>query len=245
MAQAKKKTTKKRAKAPKTKKKTSNKVNDFLSKPSVSPKSKPTSSREKDIEKVPEEYAQSLEICVASKIVEKAAKRKGKLPEKEIKDFFLYRFAKEWAKNGKRPKSKKWAAKNGQIDHIMTKSIRSINNQKIKSLKKECDIDLLEHLKLNGFSIDLEVLQGNEKYFNAFQEFLSVFSKEDLHSDEYVKRLFKPKDDFFDQLGDLCEFDGERIYDALSILEPTAQLKNPNSSESEEELFNRVMNEEG
>jgi len=158
-----------------------------------------------------------------------------------IKNFLLENFSKNWAREKERPPTRTWKALRSSVDYVMTSYV-NFTAEKQEKIEKELKLDMSDQFEITGFKIDLEKIKQNEVYFNAFLDFVSKISKEDLDSDEFISRTFKLKEDFFNNLAEFCDHNPDRLYKMLQILEPRANFKNILTSDSEENLFDFVKN---
>jgi hypothetical protein len=188
--------------------------------------------------------AEKMDQLAAAEAVSRAALRKAAEHRASIKDFLLEGFARTWASQKERPATRTWKAIRSSLDYVMTSYI-NFTSDKQEQIEEELGINMEEYFEVTGFKIDLAKLQSNKKYFDAFMTFIDSMNQEDIDNDEYVERVMKLNNSFFDKLSDICDHNPDRLYQMLQILDPRANFKNVATSDKEEDLFDFVRNMEG
>jgi hypothetical protein len=178
------------------------------------------------------------ELAAANSVINSAA-LKVLEHKSTIKNFLLENFAKNWAREKERPPTRTWKALRSSVDYVMTSYV-NFTAEKQEKIEKELKLDMSDQFEVTGFQIDFEKIKQNKIYFDAFLDFISKISKEDLDSDEFISRKFKLKEGFFNNLAEFCDNNPDRLYNLLQILEPRANFKNILTSDSEENLFDFV-----
>jgi hypothetical protein len=234
MTAVKKKDTKKASKKKVTKKK--GQVDDFLSVSGSTKKKSSAKKSTKPSEHFPtdhdgENLAALLDEYSAAAAIEKAAKRKAAERKAPLQEYLLNSFARAWAATGLRPVTKTWHGLKSSFDYIVTKAI-TFSHDKAEEIEKEVGVDILEHTSVTSLVIDMAALAGDENGMKALKKFLSS-----VDMDACVERKLKLNDNFFDNIGQLCEKDDRKIERMLEILAPRINWKNIRSAASEEDNF--------
>lgn len=239
-----KKRTVKSAKPPKTAK-----VKDFLSPSKAEPKKKKNSKKEKPVSHFPVDsdsgefsLAERMDHFAAAHCVFKAAERKKKELEHELKTFLLKDFANRWAADKSKPVTRTWKGLRSFLNYTPTSRI-TFTVEKQEAIEETLDYSMDEDFSVTKIKIDIEKLAENEKYMKAFEKFLAVFEDDDL--EDHVEREFKLKKNFFENIGERMNYDPERIHAMLKILDPSMQLRGVDSSEKEEDMFDFVRSMDG
>lgn len=209
-------------------------------------KNNKSNTKEKDVENFPLEKTEESELSLADMAdrfsacqqVSKSAISRSLSYKKKIKDFLLKEYCHEWCQKKFRPKTKTWKTLKSKLDYVMTSFI-SINADKKKKLD-ENNFEIKKHIEMTKIVIDVKKLQSNKQHLKTFLMFLETMDEKDR--DAIFEKNYAFRDGFFDNLGEICNFDKERLYLLLSILEPRTMFNNVRNFSSESQLFEEVSN---
>lgn len=225
-------------------------VNDFLNPKKVADKKKTAASKkEKPVSNFPTQpraceqtsLAEMMDQLAAAETVIAAAERKAAEAKASIKSFLLEGFARSWASDGTRPDTRTWKGLRSSLDYVMTSAI-TFNAAKQEAIE-ELGIEMDDHFEVSEFKLDIKKLGERPEYLAAFMEFVGKISESDR--DAYIERIFKLNANFFNTLANICDRNPDRMHEMLKILQPRANLKNIESSDKEEDMFDFVKGMKG
>ncbi len=241
MATARKRSTSSRAKAAKPPKSAG--VGDAASldflKPSKA-KDKTSTSKQKPVSELPGPMGLVMDEWAAAHTVQKAAERKVAKFKAQILSHLLEDYATTWASGEVRPVTRTWTGNRSKFDYIVTSAI-TFTAAKQEAIQEELDIDMSSYFEVSKLEINAAKLFENAKALAAFQKFLESLDDKE----EFVERKFSLKPNFFNNIGEICENDPDKIHKMLQILQPRITPKNISSMDKEEELFDKVRKMKG
>jgi hypothetical protein len=189
-------------------------------------------------------YAQMLDTVINGERLKKSIDRKFADYKSQLLDYILTEYAGTWAAERSKPETTKWIGLRGSFDHIV-QGYATFSQTKVDTIQDEMGIKLdpSKDYGLTGVSIDIEKLSKNPTYLKAFQEFLSKLDPSDL--DKHVERKISFKKSFYARIGELCGFDPRKIRQMIKIVGLRIQVKNPDSSDSEDSLYDHFKGMKG
>jgi len=188
-------------------------------------------TRQRAVELLPSQLRQIADVLAAGRVIKKEIDTKISLSEQRVREYCVRRFCERFAATGRRPSSTIYAGSKSRFTFIQTQKIH-LTPEKADALRM-MNIPIDDYTELTGVDIDYAVIKANNLEFKL----KTALSQMDV-PEKVLNEIFQPKvelkESFFNTLNTIIKEtlqEGEdliaKMYDAVSVLGPINQLKNP------------------